>query len=56
MRPAELGAVQGASGTAQVSFASVLKQGLDSVNQSQCRLRIWATRFERGEPGWNCRR
>jgi flagellar hook-basal body complex protein FliE len=33
------------------SFATVLKQGLDAVNQTQAKSNDLATRFERGEPG-----
>lgn len=33
------------------SFASVFKQGLDSVNQAQSRAADLATKFERGVPG-----
>ena len=52
VRPgADLAGVQGAQGTPQVSFASVLKAGLDSVNASQMQASDLATRFERGEPG-----
>jgi flagellar hook-basal body complex protein FliE len=52
LRPgAELGGVQGAAGGSQVSFANVLKQGLDKVNQSQFQASDLATRFERGDPG-----
>jgi flagellar hook-basal body complex protein FliE len=41
------GGVQGAGN----SFANVLKQGLDQVNQSQQRASDLATQFERGVPG-----
>jgi flagellar hook-basal body complex protein FliE len=34
-----------------VSFASVLKQGLESVNAAQSNASALATRFERGDPG-----
>jgi flagellar hook-basal body complex protein FliE len=43
------GAVGQASGTS--SFANVLKQGLDQVNQSQKSADSLATQFERGVPG-----
>ena len=33
------------------SFANVLKQGLDSVNQAQARAGDLATKFEQGVPG-----
>lgn len=47
---------EGVRGTAAgqpdtVSFSSVLKQGLDSVNAAQARTSSLAERFERGEPG-----
>lgn len=40
-----------AAGGAQVSFASVLQQGLERVNAAQQQASDLATRFERGEPG-----
>lgn len=46
--PTAPGAMQEGSG---VSFASVLKQGLDKVNATQAQAANLATRFERGEPG-----
>jgi len=52
--PAEIAGAAGAAGAAaspQVSFASVLKQGLDRVNESQAAASDLATRFERGDPG-----
>jgi flagellar hook-basal body complex protein FliE len=52
LRPgADLAGVQGAAGGSQVSFANVLKQGLDRVNESQLQASNLATRFERGDPG-----
>ncbi|MEO8314471.1 MAG: flagellar hook-basal body complex protein FliE [Pseudomonadota bacterium] len=52
VRPgADLAGAQGVHGTPQVSFASVLKQGLDRVNESQNVATDLATRFERGDPG-----
>ncbi|MFO7325622.1 MAG: flagellar hook-basal body complex protein FliE [Pseudomonadota bacterium] len=45
----EAAAASGAS--ANVSFASVLKQGLDAVNATQAQASTLAARFERGEPG-----
>jgi flagellar hook-basal body complex protein FliE len=33
------------------SFANVMKQGLDSVNQTQARASDLATKFEQGVPG-----
>jgi flagellar hook-basal body complex protein FliE len=33
------------------SFASVMKQGLDAVNQAQARAADLATKFEQGVPG-----
>jgi len=38
-------------GVAGPSFANVLKQGLDAVNQTQAKSADLAARFERGEPG-----
>ncbi len=49
--PAEIAGAGGAAGTSQVSFASVLKQGLEKVNESQAVASDLATRFERGDPG-----
>jgi flagellar hook-basal body complex protein FliE len=46
--PAGAGAVQGG---AQTSFANVLKQGLDRVNEAQKSASDIATKFERGVPG-----
>lgn len=40
-----------AGGTAPTSFANVLKQGLDKVNETQARASNLATQFERGVPG-----
>lgn len=34
-----------------VSFAAVLKNGLDQVNDAQQRARVTATAFEQGKPG-----
>jgi flagellar hook-basal body complex protein FliE len=34
-----------------MAFAKLLKQGIDSVNQTQARATDLATRFERGVPG-----
>jgi flagellar hook-basal body complex protein FliE len=42
------GAAQGSGG---VSFANVLKQGLDRVNEAQARAGDLATKFEKGTPG-----
>ena len=42
------GGVQGPGG---VSFANVLKQGLDKVNATQAQAADLATRFDRGDPG-----
>jgi flagellar hook-basal body complex protein FliE len=47
----DLAGAQGVQGTPQVSFANVLKQGLDRVNESQSQASNLATRFERGDPG-----
>jgi flagellar hook-basal body complex protein FliE len=52
VRPgADLAGAQGVQGKPQISFASVLKQGLDRVNETQAQASDLATRFERGEPG-----
>lgn len=49
---AGLPALQPGSGdAAKVSFASVLKNGLDQVNQAQQQARASATAFEQGKPG-----
>jgi flagellar hook-basal body complex protein FliE len=45
------GAMNGAAQAPNNSFADVLKQGLDSVNQAQQRASTLATQFERGVPG-----
>jgi flagellar hook-basal body complex protein FliE len=42
----------GKTGSAdRVSFANVLKQGLDAVNATQAQASSAAARFDRGEPG-----
>lgn len=41
----------GAAAPGGVSFANVLRQGLDKVNAAQSQASDLATRFERGEPG-----
>jgi len=46
--PGAAGGVQGAGAT---SFATVLKQGLERVNEAQNRASDIATKFERGVPG-----
>lgn len=52
VRPgADIAGPAGVQGTSQVSFANVLKQGLDRVNESQSQASNLATRFERGDPG-----
>ena len=46
--------VQGAGiagGADRVSFANVLKQGLEAVNATQAQASDMAARFDRGEPG-----
>jgi flagellar hook-basal body complex protein FliE len=49
---AALAGVQPAAGdAAKVSFAAVLKNGLDQVNQAQQLARTTATAFEQGKPG-----
>ncbi len=44
-------AVSGTEKSSSVSFASVLKNGLDKVNSVQQQARATATAFERGVPG-----
>ena len=44
-------AVGGADSKSSVSFAAVLKGGLDKVNDAQQRARVAATDFESGKPG-----
>lgn len=44
------GAANGVQGPAN-SFANVMKQGLDQVNQAQQKASSLATQFERGVPG-----
>jgi flagellar hook-basal body complex protein FliE len=51
LRGAEVSGAPGAAGGSQVSFANVLKQGLERVNATQQQASDMATRFERGEPG-----
>ena len=41
----------GAPGAVDKGFATLLKQGLDSVNQVQNKATTLATQFERGVPG-----
>ncbi len=48
---AKTAAAGNAGKTAQTSFADVLKQGLDQVNQVQQRAGDMADKFERGVPG-----
>jgi len=48
-RPTAPGAAAGA--VPQVSFASVLKNGIDSVNQLQTKASTTAVQFQRGVPG-----
>ena len=45
---AAAGGVQGANAT---SFSSVLRQGLERVNEAQNRATVTATQFEQGVPG-----
>jgi len=47
----EAGAAAGAQGAGATSFANVLKQGLERVNEAQSRASDMATKFERGVPG-----
>jgi flagellar hook-basal body complex protein FliE len=52
--PNEVAQAAGANGAAQApasSFANVMKQGLDSVNESQQRATTMMTQFEQGVPG-----
>jgi flagellar hook-basal body complex protein FliE len=51
LRPTDVGAVQGTAPGSQVSFANVMKAGLDRVNETQQQASTLATRFERGDPG-----
>lgn len=50
-RPDAPGAAAAAGGAGNVSFAAVMKQGLDAVNATQSQAASLAARFERGEPG-----
>jgi flagellar hook-basal body complex protein FliE len=50
-KPDALQGAGAAQGAGQVSFASVLKQGLEAVNATQAQASTLAARFERGEPG-----
>lgn len=53
LRPQEVAGAGSAAGTqapGQVSFANVLRQGLDRVSQAQSQASDLATRFERGDP------
>ena len=43
--------INGVGGASQPSFASVLKSGLDKVNESQATATRLATAFEKGVPG-----
>jgi flagellar hook-basal body complex protein FliE len=49
--PASLKGPDAAPGAGGASFANVLKQGLEAVNQAQAKSSDLATRFERGDPG-----
>jgi flagellar hook-basal body complex protein FliE len=52
--PNEVAKAAGANGAVQApadSFSNVMKQGLESVNQTQQRASDLATQFERGVPG-----
>ena len=52
LRPTpEMGAAGAAAGAAQPSFANVLRQGLDRVNEAQSKATNIATAFEKGVPG-----
>ena len=48
---AGVGGLNGSTGTSAPSFASVLKSGLDKVNESQASATRMATAFEKGTPG-----
>ena len=48
---AKAAGVEGAVQAPTNSFASVMKQGLDSVSQAQARAKDLATKFEQGVPG-----
>jgi flagellar hook-basal body complex protein FliE len=50
-RPEAPGGVGAAGAAGQVSFANVLKKGLESVSAAQSQASNLAARFERGEPG-----
>lgn len=50
-RPGALAGAGAAQGPGGSSFATVLKQGLDRVNEAQSRASDLATKFERGVPG-----
>ncbi len=47
----DVAAAAGAQGANATSFANVLKQGLDRVNETQNRAADVATKFEKGVPG-----
>jgi len=47
----DVAAAAGAQGSNATSFANVLKQGLDRVNEAQNRASDVATKFEKGVPG-----
>lgn len=51
VRPNAAAAAGAAQATGGASFANVLKQGLDAVNQTQQRATDLATQFEKGVPG-----
>jgi flagellar hook-basal body complex protein FliE len=52
LRPTqELGGTGAAGAAAQPSFANVMRQGLDRVNEAQSRATNIATAFEKGTPG-----
>ena len=50
-RPTAVSGLGGAEATPKVSFASVLKNGIDSVNQLQTKASSTAVQFQRGVPG-----
>ncbi|MEP7311477.1 MAG: flagellar hook-basal body complex protein FliE [Pseudomonadota bacterium] len=52
LQPSQLASGVGAAGgTAPPSFASVMRQGLDRVNEAQTKATNLATAFEKGAPG-----
>jgi flagellar hook-basal body complex protein FliE len=50
-KPGDVVGAAGVQGGNATSFATVLKQGLDRVNEAQMRASDVATKFEKGVPG-----